>query len=171
MSLLHIHKHSLCHTSTHTSTPHKCRVFHINEKVKGLHLHLVLIMSDKAKGQWERRRHLYGQNIDLFPLPPFFLSLSYLLSIYHSILPQSYCFNCTLINFPRISMCLPTFNSSLCMFESRFILSGRDLVSPADWAARVHASARDVDEYPTVALCELRQTEKGNACSERADGS
>lgn len=42
MSLLHTH------TQSHTGT-HKHRVFHINEKVKGLHLHLVLIMSDKPK--------------------------------------------------------------------------------------------------------------------------
>lgn len=102
---------------------------------------------------------------------PSFLTLILLpaLSLYHSILPQSYCFTRTLINFPHISMCLPTFNSSLCMFESQFILSEHDLVSPADWTARVHACAQDADEYPTVALWELPQTNKGNAYSERAE--
>lgn len=47
---------------------------------------------------------------------PSFLTLTLLpaLSLYHSIRPQSYCFNCTLINFTRTSRCLPTFNSSLC---------------------------------------------------------
>lgn len=50
-----IYKLSLCHVNeplTHTQThahAHKCRVFHINERVKGLHLHPVLIMSDKIK--------------------------------------------------------------------------------------------------------------------------
>ncbi len=47
MSLCHVNE-PLTHTQTHTRT-HKHRVFHINEKVKGLHLHLVLIMSDKPK--------------------------------------------------------------------------------------------------------------------------
>lgn len=50
-----IYKLSFCHVNeplTHTQTharAHKCRVFHINERVKGLHLHPVLIMSDKPK--------------------------------------------------------------------------------------------------------------------------
>lgn len=47
ISLCHVNE-PLAHTQTHART-HKHRVFHINEKVKGLHLHLVLIMSDKPK--------------------------------------------------------------------------------------------------------------------------
>lgn len=105
---------------------------------------------------------------------PLFLPLTLLpaLSRYHSFLHQSYCFTCTLINFPRISMvCLHIIHLSTCLGLHLSCLSMIWFHLQPELRECMHTCAQDVDGSPTLAWCERRQTETGDAYSKRADGS
>lgn len=104
------------HTITHAQ---KHKALHINEKVKGLHLHLVLIMSDKPKvtereeaTRMDRYRSIFCLlSLFRYPAPIYHpvASLSFLFAFFQlqrDFLSHSFSSDSSIVyNKPRLSTC------------------------------------------------------------------